>query len=141
MDIHFGRVRERKKGTAEIKSINNNVQGNEGCALYEGPARELYRKWDNIKHISDEIKKHSRARDKYGVGLWGLSVKTKERLKSSHDKSMPFGVVITLKEMNGVNRIDDFVKLCMVRGWIVNRIDVNVQADVYAKAEENIDFD
>lgn len=140
MDIHFGRVREGKRG-AEIKSINNNVQGNEGCALYEGPARDLYRKWDNIKHISDTIKERSRARDKYGAGLWGLSVKTKERLKSAHDKAMQFGIVITLKEMNGVNRIDDFIKLCMVRGWIVNRIDVNARVDVYAKAEEKIDFD
>lgn len=140
MDIHFGRVREGKRG-AEIKSINNNVQGNEGCALYEGPARDLYRKWDNIKHISDTIKERSRARDKYGAGLWGLSVKTKERLKSAHDKAMQFGIVITLKEMNGVNRIDDFIKLCMVRGWIVNRIDVNAMVDVYAKAEENINFE
>ncbi|MCI8988416.1 MAG: S8 family peptidase [Clostridia bacterium] len=140
MDIHFGRVREGKRG-AEIKSINNNVQGNEGCALYEGPARDLYRKWDNIKHISDTIKERSRARDKYGAGLWGLSVKTKERLKSAHDKAMQFGIVITLKEMNGVNRIDDFIKLCMVRGWIVNRIDVNTRVDVYAKAEEKINFD
>lgn len=140
MDIHFGRVREGKRG-AEIKSINNNVQGNEGCALYEGPARDLYRKWDNIKHISDTIKERSRARDKYGAGLWGLSVKTKERLKSAHDKAMQFGIVITLKEMNGVNRIDDFIKLCMVRGWIVNRIDVSTIIDVYTKAEENVDFE
>ena len=139
MDIHFGRVREGKRG-AEIKSINNNVQGNEGCALYEGPARDLYRKWDNIKHISDTIKERSRARDKYGAGLWGLSIKTKERLKSAHDKAMQFGIVITLKEMNGVNRIDDFIKLCMVRGWIVNRVDVNARVNVYIKAEENIEF-
>jgi hypothetical protein len=141
MDIHFGRVRETKKGIPEIKTINNNAQGEKGCALYEGPARELYRKWDNIKHISDEIKERSRAREKYGAGLWGLSIKTKERQKSSHDKSMQFGVVITLKEMNGVNRIDDFIKLCMVRGWIVNRVDVNIRADVFAKAEEKIDFE
>lgn len=140
MDIHFGRVREGKKG-AEIKSINNNAQGDKGCTLYEGPARDLYRKWDNIKHISDTIKKNSRAREKYGSGLWGLSVKTKERLKSVHDKAMQFGVVITLKEMNGVNRIDDFIKLCMVRGWIVNQIDINSRVAVYTKAEGNIDFD
>ena len=54
---------------------------------------------------------------------------------------MNIGVVITLKEMNGINRIDDFIKLCMVRGWIVNRIDVNTRVDIYAKSEENIDFD
>lgn len=42
--------------------------------------------------------------------------------------------VVTLKEMNGVNRIDDFIKLCMVRGWLVNQIDVQNQIDIYNKA-------
>jgi len=140
MDIHFGRVRDGKKGP-EIKPINNNIQDVEGYYLYEGPARLLYRKWDNIKHISENVSPRARPRDKYGAGLWGLSVKIKERLSNVHDKDMLFGVVITLKEMNGINRIDDFIKLCMVRGWIVNRIDVNAKVAVYAKAEENIDFE
>ena len=43
--------------------------------------------------------------------------------------------------MNGVNRIDEFVKMCMVRGWVVNRIDIDNRFDVYQKAEEDIDFD
>ena len=29
----------------------------------------------------------------------------------------------------------------MMRGWIVNRLDVQAQADVYFKAEEEILFD
>lgn len=49
--------------------------------------------------------------------------------------------VVTLKEMNGVNRIDDFIKLCMVRGWLVNQIDVQNQIDIYNKAEEEIEFE
>ena len=141
MDIHFGRVAENKNGVG-IKPINNNPQGNEGQnILYEGPARELYRKWDNIKHISDTIKKRAVARKKYGSGSWGLSIKTKERLTTSRDKGMQFGVVITLKEMNGINRIDDFKKLCMVRGWIVNQIDIDNRIDVYTKAEEEVSFE
>lgn len=43
--------------------------------------------------------------------------------------------------MNGENRIDDFIKMCMMRGWIVNRLDVQAQADVYFKAEEEITFE
>ena len=50
-------------------------------------------------------------------------------------------VVVTLKEMNGVNRIDDFVKLCLARGWLVSRLDIENQLDVYAKAEEEIEFE
>ena len=56
-------------------------------------------------------------------------------------RGLQFGVVVTLKEMNGVNRIDDFIKLCMVRGWLVNRIDVTNQLDVYNIAEEEIEFE
>jgi len=142
MDIHFGRVAEDKAGKANIKSINSNKQGDEGInVLYEEYARKLYRKWDNIKHISDTINRSARPRKKYGGGLWGLSIKTKERLTTNRDRSTPFGVVITLKEMNGVNRIDDFIKLCMVRGWMVNRVDVDNRVDIYSKAEENITFD
>ncbi len=142
MDIHFGRVAEDKNGKPQIKSINNNKQGDEGFnMLREVAARKLYRKWDNIKHISDEIKKGSRPRKKYGVGNWGLSIKTKERLQTTRNRNTPFGVVVTLKEMNGINRIDDFIKLCMVRGLIVNRIDVDNRVDVYNKAEEEIKFE
>ena len=73
--------------------------------------------------------------------MWGLSIKTKERLAPKTGRGLQFGVVVTLKEMNGVNRIDEFIKLCMVRGWLVNRIDIENQIDVYSKAEEEIEFE
>lgn len=70
-----------------------------------------------------------------------MSIKTKERTTTRTKEPLQFGVVVTLKEMNGVNRIDDFIKLCMARGWLVNRLDVQNQIDVYSKAEEEIKFD
>lgn len=140
MDIHFGRVQE-KNGKASIVCINSNSQGDEGGAhLHEPEARKLYRKWDNVKLISEELKDRAVPRKVYGAGMWGLSIKTKERLKGKNGRGLSFGVVVTLKEMNGENRIDDFIKLCMVRGWIVNRIDVENQIDIYNKAEEEIEF-
>lgn len=141
MDIHFGRVKE-EAGTAQIASINANKQGDAGRnSIPEENARKLYRKWDNVKLISDIIKAGSRPRKVYGLGMWGLSIKTKERLRSKNGKGLPFGVVITLKEMNGENRIDDFMKLCMMRGWIVNRIDIENRFDVYNQADEDVSFD
>ena len=140
MDIHFGRVQE-KNGKASIVCINSNSQGDEGGThLHEPEARKLYRKWDNVKLISEELKDRAVPRKVYGAGMWGLSIKTKERLKEKNGRGLSFGVVVTLKEMNGENRIDDFIKLCMVRGWIVNRIDVQNQIDIYNKAEEEIEF-
>ena len=141
MDIHFGRVIE-KKGRAKIKSINANRQDNaEQIYLPEENARKLYRKWDNIKHINDLLKKSARPRKVYGSGTWGLSIKTKERLRNKSGKGLPFGVVITLKNMKGENKIDDFIKLCLLRGWIVNQIDVTNRIEVFEKAEEEISFE
>lgn len=140
MDINFGRVVE-KKGKASISSINSNSQGDEGGKhLYEPEARQLYRKWDNVKLISEKLKDRAVPRKVYGAGTWGLSIKTKERLKEKNGRGLSFGVVVTLKEMYGENRIDDFIKLCMMRGWIVNRIDIENQIDIYNKAEEEIEL-
>lgn len=142
MDIHFGRIMEDADGP-KIKSIDDNRQGNEGFnPIPEENARKLYRKWDNIKLMHEALNNRSRPRKMYSsAGLWGLSIKTKERLRSKNGKGLQFGVIITLKEMNGENRIDDFIKRCMVRGWIVNQIDINNQFDVYVKAEEDVTFD
>lgn len=142
MDIHFGRVIINKQNNSTIKSIDNNKQSEEGLVtLYEEDARKMYRKWDNVKHISEEIKNRAVPRKAYDSGLWGLSIKTKERTTTRAAEPLQFGVVVTLKEMNGVNRIDDFVKMCMARGWLVNKLDVQNQIDVYEKAEEEITFE
>jgi hypothetical protein len=141
MDIHFGRLKE-EKGRAVIKSIDCNNQSDPGTiSLYEQEARKLFRKWDNVKHISETINSKSRPRTVYPAKTWGLSIKTKERLDSKAGKGLRFGVVVTLKEMNGVNRIDEFIKLAQIRGWIVNTIDVENRIDVYARGEEVVKFE
>lgn len=139
MDIHFGRV-VAKRGSTTIKAIDDNQQSEDKLIkLYEEDARKMYRKWDNVKHISEEIKDKRIPRKAYDSGLWGLKINTKERLQKRKDP-LQFGVVVTLKEMNGVNRIDDFVKMCLARGWLVNRLDIENQLDIYAKAEKEIEF-
>ena len=141
MDIHFGRI-VTKNGKATIASIDANRQSDEGLnVIYEEDARKMYRKWDNVKHISDIIKSRAIPRKAYDSGLWGLSIKTKERMEPNGKKSLPFGVVVTLKEMNGVNRIEDFKRLCMARGWLVNELDVQNQLDIYLRAEEEIELE
>ena len=141
MDIHFGRV-HTVRNKAAIQSIDNNRQSEEGLVtLYEEEARKMYRKWDNVKHISEEIKDNRIPRKAYESGRWGLSIKTKERSSTRRKAPLVFGVVVTLKEMNGINRIDEFIKLCMASGWLVNHLDVENQLDIYTRAEEEIEFE
>jgi hypothetical protein len=109
--------------------------------MYEGNARLLYRKWDNTKHITDTYSERVRARDVYGSGMWGISVKTTERLGKRYGDGIKFGLVITLKEINGANRINEFIRMCAFRGWLVNRIDVENRIDIYNKAQETITLD
>ncbi|PIT88698.1 MAG: serine protease [Candidatus Magasanikbacteria bacterium CG10_big_fil_rev_8_21_14_0_10_36_32] len=138
LDIYFGRI--KGKG---IKSINKNHQSNddgEKHYIYEGNAREFYRKWDNTKHIHEILTDKVQARDVYDKGMWGLSIKSKERLNKRND-GINFGLVVTLKEINGVNRINDFVHQCELLGWLVNRVDVDNKINIYNKAQEIITFD
>lgn len=80
MDIHFGRVMERN-GKVTIKAINNNSQGDEnGEKLYETNARKMYRKWDNVKHISEKLNSNARSKKVYGAGNWGLMIRKKNDL-------------------------------------------------------------
>jgi hypothetical protein len=138
LDICFGRIKD-----GSIKPINKNYQSVEdGVAhyIYEGTAREVHRKWDNTKHISERLTSKVRAREVYEKGLWGISVKAKARLKE-RDENLKFGLIVTLKEINGVNRIDDFIRQCELRGWLISRVDVESRIDIYNKAQETVTFD
>ena len=44
-------------------------------------------------------------------------------------------------EMYGKNRINEFIKSCMARNWLVTRLDVQNQVDIYTRAEEEIEFE
>ncbi len=71
MDIHFGRIKGQDE-KAVIKAIDYNKQADEGLnTIYEEDARKLYRKWDNVKHISEALKEKGRPRKVYQSGLWG----------------------------------------------------------------------
>ena len=146
MDIHFGRLSRTKNGNTQIDSINDNKQSEEGKLLmYEGTSREMYRKWDNVKHIIENIKTptglQKKPKAKKSNGLWGISIKTKERLNTKDGNNLKFGLVITLKEVNGVNRIQEFIQQCQFRGWLVNKIDVENRVDIYNTAEEELIFE
>ncbi|HAQ37311.1 MAG TPA: serine protease, partial [Saprospirales bacterium] len=136
LDIQFGRVSEEG-----IKPIDNNFQSAQSDHYtLEEDARRFFRKWDNVKHIREISKAGNRAKKCYGKRTWGVSLKTKERLEGKYGVGLKFGIVITLKEINGVNRIDEFVKHCSLRGWLVNRIDIKQRVNVYNIAEQEIEF-
>lgn len=139
LDIYFGRI----KNDGRIDSVNKNRQSLENVANYlkEENARKLFRKWDNVKHISEEIISKPKPRKAYENQMWGMSIKTKERLNNRDGEGIRFGVVVTLKEMNGVNRIEEFIQQCSFRGWLVNAIDIEERIDMYETLHEELDIE
>lgn len=138
LSLKFGRIIDDK---GKISDINDNVQDDADSRMDERQSRKEFRKWDNTKFISRIVKNNNKPVKSYDDRLWGLSVTSKERLSTQMRSPLNFGIVVTLKEVNGINRIEDFVKACILRGWIVNRIDVQNQLDIYASSQEEIHFE
>ena len=70
-----------------------------------------------------------------------MEVKTTNRLDPEDGEGLRFGVVVTLKEINGINRIDEFIRNCNLNGWIVNELDIQVRKDIHQILSEEIEFD
>ena len=136
LSLRFGRV-NRKGG---IDDINENIQDETGYAVDERQSRKDFRKWENTKFIS-KVLKNNRALNSYDERLWGIAIVSKERLATSVTSDLNFGVVVTLREINGVNRIQDFIMACTLRGWIVNEINLENRLTLYTKNQEEIIFD
>lgn len=135
LDLHFGRIND--KGT--IKTINNNKQSIEGMHyLYEDDARRQFQKWDNVKQISEQYSINKKPKKVYNNESWGFSIKSKERFQRKNNKKIKFGIVVTLKEINGVNRIDDFIQQCSLNNWFVQEIDVDSKLDLYQTINEDL---
>ena len=109
--------------------------------LLEGEARERFRKWDNVKYITEKPKNKMMAKKSYENKNWGMEIKTNNRLDPKDGMGIRFGAVVTLKEINGVNRIDEFIKNCTLNGWLVNKIDVQTRIDINKKVNEDIEFE
>ncbi len=138
LDLHFGRI----KDDGSIASINENLQNEtDNVFTKESNARDLFRKWDNVKHIGEFEETKHRPKKAYKTKSWGISLKTTERLSEKYGKDLKFGIVLTLKELYGKNRIQEFIQQCLLRGMIVNKIDIENQIDIYNKADVEINFE
>ena len=143
LNLHFGRINNKGK-IEDIKGDKQNqdvILDNEKYFLLEGEARERFRKWDNVKYIAERPKNKMMPKKSYDNKNWGMEIKTNNRLDPKDGIGIRFGVVVTLKEINGVNRIDEFIKNCTLNGWLVNKIYVQTRVDINKKVNEDIEFE
>ncbi len=143
LNLHFGRINSDGK----IKDITGDKQNQEETLnteknyLLEGEARDRFRKWDNVKYVAERPKVGMRPKKSYTNKNWGMEIKTNNRLNPMDGFGVRFGVVVTLKEINGINRIDEFIKNCTLNGWLVNRLDIQTRIDMNEKVNEEIEFE
>lgn len=136
----------RIKDNGKLNEINNDKQNQDDALnteksyLLEGEARERFRKWDNVKYVSEVPTGTNKSKKSYKNKNWGMEIKTNNRLDPKDGVGIRFGVVVTLKEINGVNRIDEFIKNCNLSGWLVNTIDIKTRVDIHEKVNEEIEF-
>lgn len=143
LNLHFGRIGENNK-VVDIKGDTQNQDeglGDEKNYLLEGEARKQFRKWDNVKYVAECITKKRSPKKSYKNKNWGMEIKTNNRLNPEDGECVRFGVVVTLKEINGVNRIDEFIRDCTLNGWLVKVIDVQSRIDIHKKVNEEIEFE
>lgn len=142
LNLHFGRIKDNGK-LIEINDDKQNQEDSFGTAksfILEGEVRERFRKWDNVKYISEKPKSRKIPKKSYKNKKWGMEIKTNNRLDPKDGVGLRFGVVVTLKEMYGVNRIDEFIRNCNLNGWLVNKIDIENRIDIHEKVSEEIEF-
>ena len=138
LDLKIGRIQDNEK----IKPINNNGQGEIGMFINEKRSRNEFRKWDNSKSIKEKYSPKNGERDSYKNKLWGIKITKSSRFynKANRDK-IKFGLVVTLKEINGENRINEFIQRCFFNQWFVEQVEVDNKVELYNKAEEEITFE
>lgn len=143
LNIKFGRLLGDKK-IDDIKGDKRNNDIDEEVAyIFESDARRKYRKWDNVKCISEDDNSKKRNKDiKYNNNKnWGMEIKTNNRLNKDDGKNIRFGVVVTIKAIDGVNRIDEFVQACSFNGWTVREINVQNRIEINKLVKEDIKFE
>ncbi|MBP1574293.1 MAG: S8 family peptidase [Oscillospiraceae bacterium] len=136
LSLTFGKINE--KGV--ICDINKNVQDDWNGYTTERKSRQDFRKWENTKFISS-IFKNNRALKGFDDKFWGFCVTSKERTMTPKKEELSFGAVVTLREIKGVNRIEDFKHACLLRGYIVTELQVQNQIDIYEVSQQEVVFD
>lgn len=136
LSLKFGRILEND----QIDDINENTQDDVGSHNDERQSRKEFRKWENTKHISQVLTPRKKAIKSYGKRLWGISITSKERLASKMKEPINFGIVITLREIKGINRNPEFYNACSKRGIIINSINLEQKLELYYSNQEEIEL-
>ena len=135
LSLKFGKV----GSDGSIEDINKNVQDDNDGHATERKSRQEFRKWENTKFVSS-LFRNNRALKSFEDKFWGFCVTSKERRSQPLKEELNFGAVVTLREIKGVNRIEEFKHACLLRGYIVTELEAHNQIEIYETSQEEVVF-
>lgn len=135
LSLKFGKV----SSDGSIDDINKNIQDDVDGHANERKSRQDFRKWENTKFVSS-LFRNNRALKSFEDKMWGFCVTSKERRSQPLKEDLNFGAVITLREIKGVNRIEEFKHACLLRGYIVTELEMHNQVEIYETSQEEVVF-
>lgn len=143
MSLKFGRTRPKRKHP--IEPINKDYQDTEGYFTPEKDARGQFRKWDNIKVLTDDNRKRKQPKKNFGRDNWGIEVTYSKRYTDGvgvkKPQSIKWGLVVTLKATDNKNRIEEFINSCILNQWRVYHVSIDNMIKVYNQSQLEVKFD
>ena len=111
--------------------------------IYQFTLDTIYSAYENIKNTICcwWCKLVYSSQKYYPDRMWGMEIKTANRLDPKDGIGLRFAVAVTIKEVKGINRIDEFIKNFQLESWLVNRIDVKARIDINETINETIEFE
>ena len=92
-----------------------------------------------MKRVADKFTPRAKCREAYNSkNNWGISVTTKERGTQRDGIGLPFGIVMTLYEIKGEDRYEEFIHDCSYRGWLVQRLNTDACLHTYQTAQHDL---
>lgn len=137
LSLQFGRL--PGVSTTKINSLKNDNEIDK--YVTEGQARIRDDKWDNVKLIGERYTNKRRAKNVIGKGFWGIKLRSTERLNNKAKIPFDFAVVLTFKNLDGMNLIEDFKQMCLYNNIHVTDINIQNIIESNAEANTNITFD
>lgn len=143
LSLKFGRTRPKRKHP--IEPINKDYQDTEGYFTPEKDARGQFRKWDNIKVLTDDNRKRKQPKKNFGRDNWGIEVTYSKRYTDGvgvkKPQSIKWGLVVTLKATDNKNRIEEFINSCILNQWRVYHVSIDNMIKVYNQSQLEVKFD
>lgn len=75
----------------------------------------------------------------YANPLWGMMIRKSSRYQRGSHEPQRFGVVVTIHNLRGENRIDAFIRQRAALGWIVERVEIDNELKMCERSQVEVE--